>query len=255
MSGQSTSTSLGRNSGSAVNRWPRTSRSTSSWRVAPWQAWTWSDETPGRVLGRTGIWRRRAVASDVALDVREERGGRRCVGIVVAAPGRGAGVLDPAQQRGGLDAEAAPGVDEGVAGLVARALVVRASRHQPSGIDWRRARPTRRRRGDDRQRDVADRGERRDDLELGRSQGADAEHRDDGRQRRLDRRRRAADGRGRAAAQPGSVRRHARGPHATGRTATATPGRCPERCPRRHRRHRRQRHPTVPSPATPRLHC
>ena len=40
-SGQMTMTSSGRSDGSATNRWPRASRSTSSWRIVPWQAWTW----------------------------------------------------------------------------------------------------------------------------------------------------------------------------------------------------------------------
>ena len=54
MSGHMTMTSRGSRVGSACRLWRIASRSTSTWRPAPWQAWTWmleSGPAPARVVG------------------------------------------------------------------------------------------------------------------------------------------------------------------------------------------------------------
>ena len=95
MSGHITITSRGSSVGSSASRCRIASRSTSTWRARPWQAWTWTLRSSGSSSGRSSARRaaaRRAAAvgADVGLEPAEQRvgaGERRGV-VVVGVLGR-----------------------------------------------------------------------------------------------------------------------------------------------------------------------
>ncbi len=71
-------TSRGSRVSSAARRCRTASRTTSTWRARPWQAWIWSDRSAGSSAGRSssapgyGDSRRRAVGADAGLEQSQE---------------------------------------------------------------------------------------------------------------------------------------------------------------------------------------
>ena len=251
-SGQMTMTSSGRSDGSATNRWPRASRNTSSWRIVPWQAWTWmlvSDDGLTNGVGGRSAWRSArtwasndavrpgaaasttASATTAAAKSAHERRGLSVLGVPTSAA---ADVCRPAIRcrRAGCARLAG---SRSMGGVRSQATAEGWSRDTCTSRPWPRPTSTsswpRDKRADAEQLD----GRRKRRAQLVASQLLDP-------LRDLLGRARGAD----PLAEPGT----------TARTATAWTAAACRRCARRQRpRRRRQRSARiVPSPRTPRCH-
>ena len=222
-SGQMTSTSSGRSEVSATNRWPRASRSTSSWRIVPWQACTWT--LASDVERANGVGGRSA-----------RRSAWRCASSVDGAAGDAPLVVSTATGAGRPRTSAAVSLlwrphdwSSGWLSAGDLGLAVAAADGGRGRLDRRRSRPGDRGRMQQRDVHVADVTEGREHAELRAGQGADTEDLDAGGQFRLDVAAAGAPRCVRAGARPERGSRCAGGPAPTARTATPSP-------PVRHRR-------------------
>ena len=167
--GDRTTTSWGSSVGSATNRWPSASRSTSSWRVMPWQAWICTlssrGSRPDAAMARRSA--RDVVAAAVASSVwrRRRRVGRRLDSSAAMPP---MSAVDSIAGRAHDRSSGCSNVDHRVDG---------AAGDEPARQRPPRPLPSPRRRMDEVQVHVAPRRQRVEDVELGRRDGAGAEHR------------------------------------------------------------------------------
>ncbi len=203
MSGHMTMTSRGSSVGSSSSACRIASRSTSTWRARPWQAWTWMLRSCGPGAG-SGSGRRSSRTA--GLDALQQRlRARRDRVVVVCARGR------PAQLQ--LAGVAAPGGEQRVADL-GRGRVVGAA----DGAGPAQPLPQRGRGVQQEEVDVACVRQRLQDLELGAGKAGEAE---DGQSRReVEQARVGAQARA-GGQQPLGRARHVRAPRAAGATARA----------------------------------
>ena len=216
MSGHITITSRGSSVGSSASRCRIASRSTSTWRARPWQAWTCDAAVARRrarasrpggaaVRARTSAWMR---ASSVSVAVRDR--------VVVV------GAAVAAEHELQLARVVAPRGEQAVGRQRRGRVVARGGTAGARGAP--RPLPQRGRRVQQEQVDVARLGERAQHLEVAGGQPRQAEQRDARRERHQRRARRAAARTPPRAARPGRARRSARAAAATAPPASRRPG-------------------------------